>query len=61
MKFQSNTLLPELSKASIQRLTRVVNETPDVVNREKKMKKITAGDLWSIHKQKRNFSVRKFI
>lgn len=60
MKFQSNTLLPELSRASIQRLTRFVKETPDVITGEKKMKRITAIDLWKIHNQKRIFPVRRF-
>ena len=61
MKFYSNTLLPELTKASIKSLATIVKETPDVFATVKKARKISAADLWMIHKQKRIFSTRRFI
>lgn len=61
MKFQSNTLLPLLSKASVARLTKIVDETPDVVIVENKKSGMSAADLWKIHRQKRNFRERRFI
>ncbi len=61
MKFQSNTLLPLLSKASVTRLTKIVDETPDVVITPIKKAGMTAGSLWKIHSQKRIFRDRRFI
>jgi len=59
MKFQSNTLLPELKKAELKNLTAITKETLDAPL--KKSKKFTSVDFWNIQKQRRVFSQRNFI
>lgn len=59
MKFQTNTIFPKISRTSVKKLTTVVNETLDV--NHTKENKFNVVDLWMIHKQRRQFSVRRFL
>ena len=62
MKFKSNTLLAPLSKATIRKLTQVVDETVDSEFVSKTPnRKLTVAEVWMIHKQKRIFETRRFI
>lgn len=62
MKFQSDTLLAPLSKATFKKLTQIVKETVDSDFVPKNQnRKLTAAEVWMIHKQKRTFSTRRFI
>ena len=61
MKFQSNTLLPLLTRADMSKLTRITEETPDVLKSKNSKSNLSAAGLWMIHKQRRNFRTRNFI
>ncbi len=61
MKMQTNTLLPELTKAGVKKLTKITEETPDVIRKEFRKYSFSAAELWRIHKQKRNFQSLRFL
>lgn len=56
-----STLLPVLSQSELQELSKEVKEILVNYTPEKKVKKFTTADLWSIHKSKRNFGTRNFL
>jgi len=55
----STKLLATLSNTELKNLTTTVSETLATTNNCNK-KSFTALDLWSIQKQRRSFSVRRF-
>lgn len=59
MKFQTSTLLPKISRTSVNELTTIVKETLDL--KHPKGNTFNVVDLWMIHKQKRQFSSRRFL
>lgn len=59
MKLLSNNLLETLSNAEIKKLTSQVSETLLFNYRKENQKVFTAGDLWNLQRQKRNFLTRR--
>lgn len=62
MKRLSNILFTNLSKQQLKAITTIVDETiaPVIILQEPE-KVFSAADLWSVHRQRRSFSKRRFI
>ena len=60
MKKQTNTLFATISKAQVEKLTSIINETLATGFHNAKSKIFTTADLWNIQRQGRSRVQRRF-